>query len=86
MIFYAPTNAMLCFNSCYNIRLALTNAMLEVYQQQQRHFLPEQRSHYIYSPRELSRWVRGMYEALRLSTSIDQVSIVWYFEEGGVVL
>ena len=43
----------------------LTDAMIDVYQASQRRFVPEQHPHYIYSPRELSRWVRGMYEALR---------------------
>jgi dynein heavy chain 1 len=45
---------------------SLTDAMIDVYMAAQRRFVPEQHPHYIYSPRELSRWVRGMYEALRL--------------------
>mmetsp|Transcript_1490 Transcript_1490/g.2131 ORF Transcript_1490/g.2131 Transcript_1490/m.2131 type:complete len:4632 (-) Transcript_1490:106-14001(-) len=41
----------------------LTDAMVEFYLMSQRHFTPDMQPHYIYSPRELSRWVRAMYEA-----------------------
>ena len=46
-------------------------------------------SHYIYSPRELSRWVRAMYEAMRPSTdgggdsaslSVDDLVRLWLHE------
>ena len=43
----------------------LTEAMIEVYVASQQKFTPDQQAHYIYSPRELSRWVRAMYEAMR---------------------
>lgn len=43
----------------------LTEAMIEVYSASQARFTPDQQSHYIQSPRELSRWVRAMYEALK---------------------
>ena len=41
---------------------ALTEAMVEVYSDIQSKFTPEIQPQYFYSPRELSRWVRGMYE------------------------
>eukprot|EP01035_Chromulina_nebulosa_P017680 gene17680-23270_t len=42
----------------------LTNAMVEFYLLNQSHFSVDMAPQYIYSPRELSRWVRGMYEAM----------------------
>mmetsp|Transcript_12145 Transcript_12145/g.29873 ORF Transcript_12145/g.29873 Transcript_12145/m.29873 type:complete len:4768 (-) Transcript_12145:256-14559(-) len=42
----------------------LTEAMVEFYLSNQKRFTPDIHPHYIYSPRELSRWVRGMYEAM----------------------
>jgi len=43
---------------------ALTEAMVEVYLENQKKFTPDASPQYFYSPRELSRWVRGMYEAV----------------------
>ena len=44
---------------------ALTDAMIEVYSRSQARFTPDVQPHYVYSPRELSRWVRALYEALK---------------------
>ena len=44
---------------------ALTDAMIEVYSRSQARFTPDIAPQYIYSPRELSRWVRAMYEAMK---------------------
>lgn len=44
---------------------ALTRAMVQLYAESQRRFTPDIQPHYVYSPRELTRWVRGVYEALR---------------------
>lgn len=38
--------------------------MVDVYQQSQKRFIPDIQAHYVYSPRELSRWTRAMYGAL----------------------
>eukprot|EP00934_Nitzschia_sp_Nitz4_P009291 Nitzschia sp. Nitz4//scaffold6_size259037//29898//42524//NITZ4_001045-RA/size259037-augustus-gene-0.315-mRNA-1//-1//CDS//3329556806//9281//frame0 len=43
---------------------AMTEAMVEVYTENQRRFNPSMQPQYFYSPRELSRWVRGIYEAI----------------------
>jgi dynein heavy chain 1 len=43
---------------------AMTEAMVEVYMDNQIRFTPEMQPQYFYSPRELSRWVRGIYEAV----------------------
>jgi dynein heavy chain 1, cytosolic len=48
---------------------ALTEAMVEVYLENQARFRPDVQPQYFYSPRELSRWVRGIYEA---TVNIDQ--------------
>uniref|UniRef100_K3WUC5 Dynein heavy chain, cytoplasmic n=1 Tax=Globisporangium ultimum (strain ATCC 200006 / CBS 805.95 / DAOM BR144) TaxID=431595 RepID=K3WUC5_GLOUD len=42
----------------------LTNAMVDVYHRNQTKFTAEIQPHYIYSPRELSRWMRALYEAI----------------------
>lgn len=43
----------------------LTQTMVEIYQANQEHFSADMQPHYIYSPRELSRWIRALYEAMR---------------------
>lgn len=60
---------------------SLTDAMLEVYRLNKNQFTSK-RSHYIYSPRELTRWSRGVLEAL-LSVSYSELSDLirlWYHE------
>ena len=42
----------------------VTHAMVEVFLANQEHFTPDQHAHYVYSPRELSRWIRALYEAM----------------------
>ena len=44
---------------------ALTKAMVQLYLESQSKFTPDIQPHYIYSPRELTRWARGIYEAIR---------------------
>jgi len=44
---------------------SVTRAMVEFYSQSQSKYTAPVHSHYIYSPRELTRWVRGIYEAIR---------------------
>ncbi|KAK0424238.1 hypothetical protein QR680_008567 [Steinernema hermaphroditum] len=43
---------------------SLTNAMVDVYLGSQEHFTQDDQPHYVYSPRELTRWVRGIAEAI----------------------
>lgn len=43
----------------------LTRAMVEFYLKSQFTFTQDMQPHYIYSPRELTRWVRGICEAIR---------------------
>lgn len=42
----------------------MTEAMVEVYFENQSRFTPSMQPQYFYSPRELSRWVRGIYESI----------------------
>lgn len=42
----------------------LTEAMVEFYTLSQQHFTADQQPHYIYSPRELTRWKYAIFEAL----------------------
>jgi dynein heavy chain 1 len=64
----------------------LTEAMIEVYSTSQARFTPDLQPHYIYSPRELSRWVRAMFEAMapaggeQQSLSLDELVRLWLHE------
>jgi len=42
----------------------MTEAMVGLYLENQSRFKPEMQPQYFYSPRELSRWVRGIYESV----------------------
>ncbi|KAI0484690.1 dynein heavy chain, N-terminal region 1-domain-containing protein [Xylariaceae sp. FL0804] len=61
---------------------ALTQAMVRFYLESQQRFTPKIQPHYVYSPRELTRWVRGVYEAIRpLETlSIEGLIRIWAHE------
>ncbi|EDV24404.1 uncharacterized protein TRIADDRAFT_24890 [Trichoplax adhaerens] len=60
----------------------LTEAMVEFYTMSQERFTPDMQPHYIYSPREMTRWVRGILEALRPveSLSVEGLVRVWAHE------
>lgn len=62
---------------------ALTMAMLDIFQENKERFTPGMKSHYIYSPRELTRWCRGILEAL-MSVQYDDISslVRLWFHEG----
>ena len=61
---------------------ALTRAMVQFYIESQNRFTPKIQPHYVYSPRELTRWVRGVYEAIKpLETlSIEGLVRIWAHE------
>eukprot|EP01096_Ripella_sp_DP13-Kostka_P011830 TRINITY_DN484_c0_g1_i1.p1 TRINITY_DN484_c0_g1~~TRINITY_DN484_c0_g1_i1.p1 ORF type:complete len:4631 (+),score=2721.08 TRINITY_DN484_c0_g1_i1:206-14098(+) len=62
---------------------ALTHAMVDVYSASQQKFTPDIQSHYIYSPRELSRWIRALNEALKASQdsiSVEELVRIWAHE------
>lgn len=60
----------------------LTKAMVQFYLESQQRFTPQIQPHYVYSPRELTRWVRGLYEALRpLETlTVEGLVRIWAHE------
>ncbi|XP_064603299.1 cytoplasmic dynein 1 heavy chain 1-like isoform X2 [Liolophura sinensis] len=60
----------------------LTNAMVEFYLMSQERFTQDMQPHYIYSPREMTRWVRGICEALRPleSLSVEGLVRIWAHE------
>ncbi len=61
---------------------ALTKSMVQFYLESQQRFTPKIQPHYVYSPRELTRWVRGIYEAIRpLETlSVEGLVRIWAHE------
>ena len=54
----------------------LTSAMVELYLMSQERFTQDTQPHYIYSPREMTRWVRGICEALRPLETLDADGLV----------
>lgn len=60
----------------------LTKAMVQLYVESHSRFTPKTQPHYVYSPRELTRWVRGLYEAIRpLETlSVEGLVRLWAHE------
>ena len=60
----------------------LTAAMVEFYLLSQERFTQDMQPHYVYSPRELTRWVRGIVEAIRPldSLSIEGLVRLWAHE------
>lgn len=62
---------------------ALTEAMVGVYMENQARFKPEMQPQYFYSPRELSRWVRGIYESIvnmDLGLTREELVRIWAHE------
>ncbi|KAF2129349.1 dynein heavy chain [Dothidotthia symphoricarpi CBS 119687] len=61
---------------------ALTKAMVQLYAESQKRFTPDIQPHYVYSPRELTRWVRGIYEALKPNEtlSVEGLVRIWAHE------
>jgi dynein heavy chain 1, cytosolic len=60
----------------------LTDAMVDFYLCSQERFTTDIQAHYIYSPRELTRWVRGIYEAIRPLEvlSVEGLVRIWAHE------
>ncbi|KAK4688349.1 dynein cytoplasmic 1 heavy chain, partial [Tremellales sp. Uapishka_1] len=55
---------------------ALTDAMVEFYLASQKRFTTDIQAHYIYSPRELTRWCRGIYEAIKPLETLSAEGLV----------
>uniref|UniRef100_A0A2P2HXP1 Dynein heavy chain, cytoplasmic n=1 Tax=Hirondellea gigas TaxID=1518452 RepID=A0A2P2HXP1_9CRUS len=54
----------------------LTAAMVELYLISQEHFTQDMQPHYVYSPREMTRWVRGICEAIRPLETLEPEGLV----------
>jgi dynein heavy chain 1 len=56
--------------------------MVDFYLRSQAKFTPDIQPHYVYSPRELTRWVRGIYEAIRPldNLSLEGLIRIWGHE------
>lgn len=61
---------------------SLTKAMVQFYLESQARFTPKIQPHYVYSPRELTRWVRGVYEAIKPleNLSVEGLVRIWAHE------
>ena len=61
---------------------ALNDAMVDFYLRNQTKFTPDVAPQYVYSPRELSRWVRAMYEAMEPleAMTMDELVRLWAHE------
>jgi dynein heavy chain 1, cytosolic len=58
----------------------LTNAMVEFYTESQHHFTADIQPHYIYSPRELTRWKYAINEAIETIDGVDGLVRLWAHE------
>jgi dynein heavy chain 1 len=60
----------------------LTAAMVDLYLASQKRFTPDIQAHYIYSPRELTRWMRGIFEAIKPmeTLSLEGLVRIWAHE------
>lgn len=65
---------------------AMTEAMVEFYLKNQSKFTPAIQPQYFYSPRELSRWVRGIYEAVVNLDSLTREELVRIWAHEGLRL
>ncbi|KAI8818344.1 dynein heavy chain [Fimicolochytrium jonesii] len=64
----------------------LTAAMVEFYLTSQKRFTPDMQAHYMYSPRELTRWVRGIFEAIKPLESMNVEGLVRIWAHEGLRL
>ena len=58
----------------------LTEAMVEFYTQCQTHYTPDIQPHYIYSPRELTRWKHAINESIENISDPDGLVRLWAHE------
>lgn len=65
---------------------ALCEAMVEFYATSQKKFTPDMHPHYIYSPRELSRWIRALHEAIKQTEGCTLEHLIKLFVHEGLRL
>eukprot|EP00830_Metopus_es_P014557 TRINITY_DN3901_c0_g1_i1.p1 TRINITY_DN3901_c0_g1~~TRINITY_DN3901_c0_g1_i1.p1 ORF type:complete len:1012 (-),score=209.87 TRINITY_DN3901_c0_g1_i1:2492-5527(-) len=59
---------------------SLTNAMVDFYTETQGHFTADMQPHYIYSPRELTRWKYAIFEALGPVETVEDLARLYVHE------
>jgi dynein heavy chain 1 len=64
LIYGVFNQALLAQTACASMAESITNAMVETYDASRLRFTPDAQPHYIYSPRELTRWVRALREGI----------------------
>ena len=64
----------------HNQSTALTEAMVEFYTQCQQHYTPDIQPHYIYSPRELTRWKHALNESINNISDTNGLVRLWAHE------
>ena len=80
-IFGTFNKAMLKRNlSLRSMNDSLTLAMIEFYASSQNHFTADMQPHYIYSPRELTRWKYAINEAIENLESTEDLVRLWAHE------
>ncbi|ODV77051.1 uncharacterized protein CANTADRAFT_86169 [Suhomyces tanzawaensis NRRL Y-17324] len=63
-----------------------TEAMIEIYLRTKEHLGSKKQDHYIYSPRELTRWARSILEGVKASEYSDLLSFVRLWNHEGLRL
>lgn len=82
-IYEAFANAILrCVPDLIGYADTLTSAMIDVYFQYRDNFNETEKSHYICSPRELTRWIRGIFQGLKpmVTLSLEGLVRLWVHE------
>jgi dynein heavy chain 1 len=64
----------------------LTKAMIDFYQRSKDRFTPDAHPHYIYSPRELSRWVSSIRQGLGMEKNISPDFLIKLWAHEGLRL
>lgn len=81
---YSTLNAAVvrCIPRFKDYALTMTEAMIEVYTQSKDFLSSIPHPHYVYSPRELTRWSKGMLQVLLASelSSFEDIIRLWYYE------
>lgn len=78
-IFSVFANAMLKLHpSLRRYGMSLTEAMVDVYNENSARFDIRQHPQYVYSPRELTRWIRAMAQAP--FNSVEELARLWFHE------
>jgi len=54
--------------------------MVEFYTESQKHFTSDNQPHYIYSPRELTRWKYAINEAIETIDTLEDLVRLWAHE------